>query len=58
MSTRMLSDQGGDPRVTVRLPPRTLAYMDWLVDQGHYSNRSEAMRKAADLLIDQERGDR
>lgn len=53
-----LKDQGGDPRVTTRIPPRHLAQLEWLVEQGRYSSRSDAIRQAVISLIDQERGDR
>lgn len=44
-------------RVTIRVPDVLLEDVDELAEDGHYSNRSEAMRDGLRRLVREERDD-
>jgi Arc/MetJ-type ribon-helix-helix transcriptional regulator len=37
--------------ISLRLPDKLLADLDLLIEEGYYSNRTEALREAARLLL-------
>lgn len=47
-------DESCRHRETVRLPPSTASEIQRLVEEGHYPNRSAAIRAGVRLLIDHE----
>jgi antitoxin ParD1/3/4 len=42
---------GFNERVSVRMPPELIEQLEELVDDGEYSNRSDAIRSAARELV-------
>jgi len=49
-------DNGGMPRITIRMPQRRLDELEQLVERQEYPSRSEAIRAGVREVVNRERG--